>query len=96
MENREHFFGTLMGSTYRRHNKTETYVEVPPALIITDERGDVWSLGLQYVFHGQRLLYNVICNDLDMGEMAEKIVFDGRVKIYGAERWKIWNGRAFI
>ena len=80
-----------------RENRSERDVEIPPAFVITDERGGMWSLGTEYVNHGGQLEFNVIRNDVDMGEMASKIVYRGGiVTIYGSAGRRRWNGRAFI
>jgi hypothetical protein len=97
METKDYFVGQLMGQQYQRQHKSESYVEIPPALLITDERGDTWSLGYEYTTHGQRFNWNVIRNDKETGEQAERIVYrNGRVKIFGWYGWKAWNGATFI
>lgn len=97
MELKEYFVGRLNGFNFFRTHKTESYVEVPPALIITDERGDTWSLGHEYTQHGNKFEWNVLRNDQGVGEQAEKIVFQhGRVKIFGWYGWKTWSGRSFV
>jgi hypothetical protein len=96
METKDHFVGTLNGYKYRRVNKSENYVRIPPALMITDDRGDVWSIGNEYVQNGWRLFWNVLRNDKDTGEMAEYVEFNkGRVRIFSPSGPKIWNGRSF-
>lgn len=96
METKDHFYGRLNGHRFERTAKTENYVRVPPALLITDERGDVWSLGHEYAQHGWRLFFNVVRNDVNTGEMAEVIEFvKGRIKIYTPSGVKFWNGKSF-
>lgn len=98
MELKDSFVGRLNGENFFRTARTETYVEVPPALLITDERGDTWSLGVQYVYHDSSTLeFNVIRNDVDTGETASKIVYRaGRVTIFGKAGRRTWNGRTFV
>ena len=97
MELKDGFLGRLHGQPYYRVRKSEAYVEIPPALLITDECGDSWSVGFEYFMHGDRIHYNVIHNDQDTGEYAEKIVYqNGRVRIFGWYGWKTYNGKTFI
>lgn len=97
MELKDTFVGRLHGTPYFRTHKTESYVCVPPALLITDERGDTWSLGNEFAQHGQRFSFNVIRNDRDTGELAERIEYQaGKVRIFGWYGFKTWNGRTFI
>lgn len=97
MELKDSFVGHLHGQKFYREYKTDAYVEVPPALIITDERGDVWSLGNNYTQVAHRFFWNVIRNDREVGEQAERIVFrNGKVKIYCHDGWKTWTGNTFI
>ena len=77
---------------------TEEYVSSPPALTITDERGDLWCLG----FNGGRVqggefAYGVLRNGVDTGEMANRIERrGGRIRIFGPDGWKSWTGASFI
>jgi hypothetical protein len=93
--------GTVNGARYERHNRSENYVEIPPALLITDERGGMWTLGTEYVHHfgpnGGEFEWSVLRNDMDTGEMASRIVYrGGRVTIYGRNGQRSWNGHAFV
>ena len=92
--------GMLMGVPYTRVDQSEAYVAVPPALLITDNRGNTWSLGFEYTQPSGRAHYefNVLMNDVDTGETAERIDYyrGGRVSIYGWYGRKVWNGRAFV
>jgi len=91
--------GRLNGTVYRRENPTEAYVEVPPARLITDSDGATWTLGTQYIFHNGYYEFNVLRNDVDMDEMAKKIVYQkGRVWIFGSSGWKHFSRarRSFI
>jgi len=77
---------------------TESYVSSPPALTITDERGDLWCLG----FNGGRVQggefsYGVLRNGVDTGEMANRIERrGGRIRIFTSDGWKRWTGAAFV
>jgi hypothetical protein len=89
--------GTINGARYERENRSENYVEIPPALVITDERGGMWTLGTEYLLYDGQFEWNVLRNDVDTGEMASKIVYrGGRVTIYGCDGRRIWNGRSFV
>lgn len=97
MELKDSFVGRVYGVNYFRTHKTEAYVEIPPALLITDERGDAWSLGSEFVGTGYNLEFNVVRNDVSTDEFAKKIVYrGGKVRIYGQAGWRVWNGRTFI
>ena len=93
--------GTINGARYVRENRSESYVEIPPAHLITDERGGMWTLGTEYILHpgpnGGQFEWNVLRNDVDTGEMASRIVYrGGRVTIHGRDGRRVWNGRTFI
>lgn len=76
----------------------ESYVSSPPALTITDERGDLWCLG----FNGGRVqggefAYDVLRNGVDTGEIANRIERrGGRIRIFTATGYKRFNGISFI
>lgn len=77
--------GTANNLRYERENKTESYVAIPPALIITDSDGAAWTLGTQYIDRGGgELEFNVLRNDVDTGETAMRIEYrNGVVRIFG-------------
>ena len=63
-------------------------------MIITDSDGAVWSLGTQYIQRGNVFEWNVLRNDVDMGEMASHIEYrNGLVRIYGVDGWRSWGRR---
>jgi hypothetical protein len=67
--------------TYRRTDKTESYVCIPPALIITDSDGATWTFGTEFNVYGE---INVLRNDVDTGEFAQRIDYlRGVVRLYG-------------
>ena len=89
--------GTINGARYVRENRTERDVEIPPAFMITDETGAMWSFGTEYALHNGHYEFNVIRNDVDTGEVASKIVYRGGVvTIFGRDGWRRWSGRSFI
>lgn len=94
----EHLFdkdllvGTIQGKRYERVDKTESYVEIPPAFIITDSDGAAWTFGPQYAQHGSDFEFSVMRNDVDTDEVAKRIVYQkGVVKIFGHYGWKSFS-----
>ena len=84
--------GIINGARYERANKTESYVEIPPAFIITDSDGAAWTIGTQYEVHSGEFEWVVMRNDVDTGEVARKIVYQrGVVKIFGHYGWKSFS-----
>lgn len=89
--------GQLGGLTYERENQTEAYVEIPPALLITDQTGAVWGFGTHWAERNGWYEFNVVRNDIDTDEYAVKIVYKGRrVWLYGRDGWRVWTGRSFL
>lgn len=95
--------GRADGQIYRRENRSERYVSIPPAFLITDETGATWIFGADYVEERGRYWFAVMRNDVDTGELAERIEFRstqrnplGQVAIYTRLGRKIWNGKTFI
>lgn len=73
--------GRANGVTFRRHDKTESYVCVPPAYIITDSDGGTWTFGTEFNSYGE---INVLRNDVNTGEFAQRIEYrQGVVRLYG-------------
>lgn len=80
---------------------TENYVSSPPALTITDERGDLWCLGFSGAPHGSvpggEFAYNVLKNGEETGEYASRIERRrGRIRIFTQAGWKQWTGTSFL
>jgi hypothetical protein len=80
---------------------TEAYVSSPPALTITDTRGDLWCLGFNNAPHGRvpggEFAFNVLKNGEWSGEYASRIEMrGGRIRIFTADGWKRWTGSSFI
>lgn len=79
---------------------TEAYVCIPPALWIRDEENALWTLGFDYderEWRGGKWEYDIIRNGRKTGEFGRIIEFRRkRVRIWGAEGWRIWNGSCFV
>jgi hypothetical protein len=78
---------------------TEAYVSTPPALVVVDETGDVWTLGFTNAPQAPRgeFAFDVLRNGVAVGEFASRIERrGGRVRIFTPSGYKRWNGRAFI
>jgi len=80
---------------------TEHYVSVPPALLITDERGDTWTLGLKTAEAEDsprgEFAFEVMRNGIGVNEIASRIERrNGRVRIFTRTGWKVWNGGNFF
>lgn len=90
--------GTINGVRYERENCSERDVEIPPAFLITDEAGGMWTFGNEYVEPvGGVFEFSVKRNDIDTGETAYKIAYRrGIVTIYSRNGRKRWSGRSFI
>ena len=88
--------GRALGATYRRENATEEYVSIPPAFMITDSDGAVWTLGHEY---NTDFEFNVLRNDVHTGEYASRMErIRGVVRIFGKGGWRSFsrNRRHFI
>lgn len=84
--------GRANGARYERENPSENYVTVPPAFMIVDSEGGVWTLGNKYVEHNGAYEFNVVRNDVDMDQMATKIAMEaGIVTIYGSAGRRRWS-----
>jgi hypothetical protein len=93
----EKLIGTIQGARYERENRSESYVTIPPAFLITDERGGMWTFGGEYEIHGGWYYFSVVRNDVDTGENASRIEYrGGKVRIWTRAGWKVWSGRSFI
>lgn len=88
--------GRANGQIFRRADKTESYVTVPPAYLITDTDGAAWTFGNEYNVYGE---INILRNDVDTGEFAQRIEYrNGVVRLYGRAGWRTIsrNRRHFI
>jgi hypothetical protein len=80
--------GRALGQTWRRENKTESYVTIPPALVITDSDGAIWTAGFKFI-NGE---FNVLRNDVDTGEFAERVEYhNGVVRLYGKAGRRVFS-----
>jgi len=95
----EMLVGQAVGQKFYRENKTESYVTVPPALIVTASDGTTFTLGTEFLGGGWNMEFNVLCNDKDTGEFASRIECRaGVVRIFGQAGWRTWSRsrRTFI
>ncbi len=77
---------------------TDNYVSSPPALIIMDERGAVWTLGFNRgeAPHGE-FAFNVLRDGVNTGEWASRIERrNGRIRCFTKDGWKVWNGHSWF
>jgi hypothetical protein len=85
--------GKAVGTIFTRERNTEPYVCIPPALIITDFSGATWTLGFRSL-PAMPMFYNVLRDDIDTGEYAEKIEYlRGQVRIWTVLGRKTWRER---
>lgn len=78
---------------------TEPYVVIPPALVIRDSEGALWTLGFERgaFWTTGEFEFDVIRNGAKTGEFACRIEYRrGKVRIFGEAGWRTWNGRTFI
>jgi hypothetical protein len=81
--------GRADGQLFRRENKTESYVVIPPAHLITDSDGAMWTFGFKYDGYGE---INVLRNDVDVGEFAQKIEYrKGVVRLFGRAGTRVFS-----
>lgn len=86
--------GYHRGVKYVRENKTEPYVSVPPALIITDSNGATWTLGTDYIQKGWAYYWGIMRNDKHTGEHACKLEYrNTKLRAWTPEGSKIWVER---
>lgn len=91
---------TFMAPQNPERPRTESYVSIPPALYIRDNEHATWTLGFDYSeteWRGGRYEYDVVRNGVKTGEFARCIEFRaGKLKIWGADGWRTWNGKCFV
>ena len=90
---------SYMRLTGEQTHITQEYVSSPPALLLVDERGDVWTLGFEYAFDPPRgeYAFDVLRNGIATGEWASRIERrGGRIRIFTASGWKRWTGTTFV
>lgn len=96
-------FESYMAPQGPQRHITEEYVSSPPALIIVDEAGIIWTLAMQL---GKELggidpqgefCFEVLANGHKTGEFASRIERrSGRIRIFTHKGWRRWTGRAFV
>jgi hypothetical protein len=86
----------------------EGYKSIPPCLVLATPRVgsndrspdalDIWTLGFaQAYWRTDEFEYDVVLNGKPTGEFARAIECSaGKIRIYGKEGRRIWNGRQFI
>lgn len=77
---------------------TQEYVSSPPALVIVDEAGAVWTLGVTFgpAPRGE-YAFPVLRNGHNTGEFASRIERRrGKIRIFTRAGYKLWNGRTFV
>ena len=91
---------------------TEEYVSSPPALVIIDDYGAVWALGLNMAAPTDAMkeryqtrwdapngefAFDVLRNGQPTGEWASRIERrKGKVRIFCRGGWKQWTGQSFV
>jgi hypothetical protein len=78
---------------------TESYVVSPPALVIVNEQGLVFTLGDRFAQDAPRgeYAFNVLVNGQETGEFASRIERrNGKIRLYGHAGFKTWTGRSFL
>ena len=78
--------------------RSDPDVESPPALWVRHDDGSTFTLGFDPGGWPTGLMeFDVVRNGRKTGEKACKIVKkNGKVRIYGQDRWRTWNGRQFV
>ena len=92
--------GKMHGVTYKRNDETELYVSIPPACLITDTTGALWTFGFEQLIWKGEFAFSVMRNDISTGEYATRIEYRrdrylGRnvVRILGQTGWKTWSSK---
>jgi hypothetical protein len=78
--------------------ETENYVSTPPALLVLEADGTVWTLGFNMIC-GPRgeYAFDVLRNGQFTGEYASRIERRaGRIRIFTVDGFKTWNGNRFF
>lgn len=77
---------------------TEEYVSSPPALVIVDETGAVWTLGFEQITGPRGEYAFPVCrNGVPVGEYASRIERrGGKIRIFTTNGFKRWTGRSFL
>ena len=81
--------------------ETEAYVVCPPALWILDRERARWTVGFMRPHRDPHRTgeyeFDVVRNGKSTGEYACRIEYRaGKIRIFGHEGWRTWNGKSFI
>lgn len=78
--------------------ETENYVSSPPALVVLDAQGHVFTLGFtQMAGPRGEFAFDVLKDAEFTGEWASRIERRaGQIRIFTVTGWKTFNGRSFI
>lgn len=85
-----------------QHFVTENYVSSPPALIIIDETGAVFTLGFARPPDPREgpvgeYSFSVLRDGIPTGVFASRIERrNGRVRCFTGEGWKQWSGQGWF
>jgi len=79
---------------------SDSYVTIPPALVIRDTEKNTWTMGFMRPHRDPHRTgeyeFDVVRNGRSTGEYACRIEYRrGKVKIYGHQGWRTWNGKSF-
>lgn len=80
--------------------ESEPDVTCPPALVIRDREKNTWTMGFARPHRDPHRTgeyeFNVVRNGLSTGEYACRIEYrKGKIRIFGHEGWRFWNGNNF-
>ena len=81
---------------------TEHYVSSPPALHLTDERGDIFTLANEPMRPGEQAPYGefafrVLRNGIPTNAIASRIERrNNRIRAFTRDGWVRWTGLTFI
>lgn len=81
--------------------ESEPYVSVPPALLIRDKQRNTWTIGFLRPSRDPHRTgeyeFDVVRNGRSTGEVACRIEYvKGKVRIFGHQGWRTWNGKGFL
>ena len=81
--------------------ESEPYVVIPPALLIRDRERNTWTMGFMRPMRDPHRTgeyeFDVVRNGQSTGEYACRIEYrQGKVRIFGHQGWRTWNGKTFI
>lgn len=94
-------FFPFMRKAGEQNLETEPYVVCPPALWIVDRERNRWTIGFMRPMRDPHRTgeyeFDVVRNGRPTGEYACRIEYrQGKVRIFGHQGWRTWNGKTFI